>query len=103
MASPSKQTLVHFLEQKAFQPVLRADPAKYPENKRAVLKDMQGRTETEIERFKRYGSADEVITNLRRDLNSAPAKKVHQALRDLGLPTLPDLRDEFEELAARQS
>lgn len=60
---------------------------------------MQRRTETEIGRFHSYGSASEVLTNFRRDQNSEPAKKVHRQLSDLGLPTLNDVRPEFEELA----
>jgi hypothetical protein len=35
------------------------------------------------------------------DLNSEPAKKVHRKLGELGLPTLNDLRAEFEALAER--
>ncbi|HYZ22317.1 MAG TPA: hypothetical protein VE690_09185 [Rhodopila sp.] len=95
----AKQKLLAFLEEKAFQPVMRADPARYPENKRDMLKDVQRRTETEIKRFHGYRSADDVVTNFRRDLDSAPAKKVHRELKDLGLPTINDIREEFEKLA----
>ncbi len=95
----AKQRLVHFLEEKAFRPVLRADPHKYPESRRDLLKDVQRRTETELERFHSYNSVDEVITNFRRDLNSSAAKKVHHELEQLGLPTLHDVRDDFEKLA----
>ena len=95
----TKQQLVRLLDEKAFRPVLRADPSDFPENKRDLLRDMQRRTETEIERFHHYGSAAEVLTNFKRDLDSAPAKKVHAALGELGLPTLNDVRSEFEKLA----
>ena len=95
----AKQKLVRFLEEKAFRPVLRADPSAYPETKREKLRDVQRRTETEIERFRNYGSAKEVVVNFRRDLNSDPAKKVHRELSDLGLPTLNDVQGEFEKLA----
>ena len=97
--SEARQRLVRFLEEKAFRPVLRADPADYPETQRDKLKDVQRRTEQEIERFRNYASAKEVVTNFRRDLNSEPAKKVHRALDDLGLPTLNDVQEEFEKLA----
>ncbi len=97
--SEAKQRLVRFLEERAFRPVLRANPSSYPESRRDKLKDVQLRTESEIERFRTYGSAEEVVTNFRRDLDSEPAKKVHRALRDLGLPTLNELRDDFEALA----
>ncbi len=95
----AKGKLVRFLEEKAFRPVLRADASSYPENKRAKLKDVQRRTEIEVERFHNYGSAKDVVINFRRDLDSEPAKKVHRELSDLGLPTLNDLRPEFEKFA----
>ena len=99
MAQDARQKLVHSLEEKAFRPVLRAEPNRYPENKRDQLTDVKRRTESEIERFHNYGSADEVVTNFRRDLNSGAAKKVHHELEQLGLPTINDVRDDFEKLA----
>ena len=36
------------------------------------------------------------MTNFRRDLDSAPAKRIHAELRSLGLPTINDIREEFE-------
>jgi hypothetical protein len=95
----ARQRLVHFLEERTFRPVLRADPHKYPANRQDRLKDVQHRTESEVERFHNYRSADEVVTNFRRDLSSDAAKKVHHELAQLGLPTLHDVREQFEELA----
>ena len=46
--------------------------------------------------YRGYGSAEEVVTNFKRDLHSAPAKKIHAELKRLGLPTLNDIKDEFE-------
>jgi hypothetical protein len=40
-----------------------------------------------------------VVVNFRRDLNSEPARRVHSELRSLGLPTLNDIREEFERRA----
>jgi hypothetical protein len=40
-----------------------------------------------------------VITNFRRDLDSEPAKRVHEEPRSLDLPTLNDVRDKFERRA----
>jgi hypothetical protein len=95
-----RQKLVSFLERKAFRPVLDAEPDRYSEGERPSLADVQQRTETEIERFRGYRSAAEVVTNFRRDLNSDAAKKVHRELKALGLPTVNDVRAEFEELAS---
>jgi hypothetical protein len=52
-------------------------------------------------RFRGYRSAQDVVTNFKRDLTSAPAKTVHRWLAALGLPTLDDVREPFEELAAK--
>jgi hypothetical protein len=39
------------------------------------------------------------VTNFRRDLESEPAKRIHAELRSLGLPTINDVREEFERRA----
>lgn len=98
--SEAKRKLVRFLEEMAFRPVLKADPSRYPANKRDTLRDVQRRTEQEIERFRNYRSAEEVVANFRRDLTSDAAKKVHRELEGLGLPTLHDVRADFENLAS---
>src|ERR1700710_114718 len=101
--SGRKEKLIHFLEEKAFLPVVRADASNYANDKWEQLKDLQQRTQREIERFRGYRSADEVVVNFKRDLSSQPAKKVHQQLKDLGLPSLPDVREDFESLAGKLS
>ena len=101
MADSKKEQLVRFLEQHAFRPVLNAKPSGRSEPERKRLEHVQKATEAEIERFRNYGSAEEVVTNFRRDLDSAPAKRVHAELRSLGLPTIHDIRDEFEERAQK--
>jgi hypothetical protein len=95
----ARQRLVHWIETHAFNPVLRAKPEDYPAGKRDNLKDVQDRTRTEIERFQHYGSAEDVVTNFKRDLNSEPARRVHRQLDDLGLPTLNSVQDKFEKFA----
>lgn len=99
MADGAKERLVNFLDEKAFQPVLGANPESYPEDKRNVLKDVQDATRAERDRFHDYGSAEEVYQMYKDDLNSEPAQDVHGKLRDLDLPTLNDVRSEFENLA----
>ena len=97
----TRQELIHFLEQHAFQPVLRARAQDFSEKQRDELVDLQERTKTEVARFRGYRSAQDVVTNFKRDLTSAPAKAVHRRLAALGLPTLDDVREPFEELAAK--
>jgi hypothetical protein len=86
-----KDELVHFLEERAFRPVLNAKPEGRSTAEQAKLEHVQKATRAEIERFRNYGSAKEVVVNFRRDLNSEPARRVHSELRSLGLPTLNDI------------
>ncbi len=99
MTSDARRELVQFLEKKAFEPVLRAKPDAYPESKRRELDHVQQATRAEIERFRHYRSAEEVVLNFKRDLSSDKAKKVHRELEDLNLPTIEQYRDEFLKLA----
>jgi hypothetical protein len=95
----NKQELIHFLEQRVFNPILRAKPDDYSNGDRAALEHVQKATTSEKDRYHRYGSADEVILNFKRDLHSAAAKKIDSELSRLKLPCLPDIKDEFLKLA----
>lgn len=99
MADRRKDELVRFLEQHAFRPVLNAKPDGRSEADKKKLDHVQKATRAEIERFYKYGSAEEVVTNFRRDLDSQPAKRVHAELRSLHLPTIHDIRNAFERRA----
>ena len=99
MASKAQKELVDFLVRRALEPVLKAKPDRRSEAERRKLEHVQDATRKEIERFRHYGSAAEVVTNFRRDLDSEPAKRIHRELKSLGLPTLNDIRDEFEQKA----
>ncbi len=95
----NKQELVDFLEKRVFRPVLDAKPEDYPESKRDDLLDVQRSTRSEVQRFRNYESAEQVKDMYRDDLSSKAAKDVQRKSRELGLPTLPEVRDEFEKLA----
>lgn len=100
MADPdAKRKLLDCLDETAFQPVLRADAEDYPEDKRDVLRDVQRATRSERDRFRGYDTAEKVVDMFRDDLSSEPAQKIQRELHDLDLPTLGDVRDEFENLA----
>jgi hypothetical protein len=94
-----KDELVRFLEERAFKPVLNARPKGRSEAEQKKLQHVQKATRAEIERFHNYGSTQEVVTNFKRDLDSEPAKRIHAELRSLGLPTINDIREEFERRA----
>ncbi|MBR0644376.1 hypothetical protein [Plastoroseomonas hellenica] len=100
-STQAKKQLTDFLEHHAFQPVLRAKPDRFSPAQRDELTDLQGRTRTEVERFRGYGSAEAVVINFRRDLHSAKAREVQHRLSRLGLPVLPEVREDFEALANR--
>ena len=99
MPAHAKEELLQFLDRKAFNPVLRAKSDDFPETQRERLADVQKKTRRERDRYHHYGSAGEIVRMFHDDLDSEPAKKVHRSLDALGLPTLNDLRDEFDRLA----
>lgn len=103
MASKSKDRLVSFLDRKVFDPVLKKSADEYnSDTDKRKFEEVKKATEKEKERFhKNYSSAKEVRENFIRDLSSEPAKKIHQKEKDLNLPTLPDVKDEFLELCER--
>ena len=98
-ADGKKKKLIDFLNKKAFDPVLEKEKDDFSsDKKRQKLEDVQRSTKSEKERFKNYKDAQEVRENFLSDLNSEPAKKVHRKLKDLDLPVLPDLKEEFLQL-----
>lgn len=99
MEADAKEQLLALVERKAFDPVLSASQPKHSHTDRRRLADVQRQTRTEVERYRHYASARELLTNFKRDLSSAAAQKVHAELRSLGLPTIEDIREEFEERA----
>ena len=99
MSANAKQQLVNLVIHKAMDPVMHKKPDGLSEADQKKLDHVQKATEAEIDRYRNYGSAEEVVTNFRRDLHSTAAKKIHGELDALGLPTINDIRDEFEQKA----
>ncbi|WP_407118869.1 hypothetical protein [Bradyrhizobium sp. LMG 9283] len=97
--SQAQQELANFVISKAFNPVMRAKADGRSEADRKSLEHVQKATRAEIERYRNYGSAEDVTVNFKRDLNSRAAKKAHAELRHLHLPTIDDIKDEFEQKA----
>ena len=96
----SKDELVRFLDERVFDRVLQASPNDYRGREQDDLKYVQDRTRTEKERYHHYSSADEVVRMYKDDLHSENARPVNNKLKQLGLPRLSDVRDEFERKAA---
>lgn len=104
MAEKSKKKqLVEFLEEKAFEPVIKTRGTNYkgdPEKK--MLEHVKRSTRAEEKRYReQYRTASEVKQRFFDDLTSRPAKKVDEELKQLGLPRLPDMKDEFLHLCDR--
>jgi hypothetical protein len=99
MAS-AKSELLDLLERKAFDPVLHAHKQPKSDADRRRL-EHQKATQAELTRYRNYDSAEEVVTNFKRDLHSEAAKRVHRELEELGLPTINDIEKEFLEKAAK--
>ena len=91
-----KPELAEFVISKVLEPVMRAKADGKSEGERRALEHVQRATQSEIERYRGYASAQEVCTNDRRDLTSSAAKSVQNDLKRLKLPTLADIKDKIE-------
>lgn len=95
----AKKQLFEFLDQKAFQPVLKANEGDVPENKRDKLEHVKRATASERERFQNYESAEKIYQMYHDDLSSGAAEDVNRDLRDLNLPRLADFQEQFDSRA----
>lgn len=99
MADDKKKKLLDFIDKKAFDVVINADPGKYNKEDQQKLEDIQRKTKNEKDQFHNdYNNAKEVKEGFLSDVRSDAAKKVDKELRHLHLPTLPELKDDFMEL-----
>lgn len=98
----ARQELVNFLDRKAFDPVLHADARRFSDSEQDILRDVQERTEREKRRYHDdYGSASEIRRQFLDDVSSEAAASVNRELGRLGLPRLPELKDDFIALCER--
>lgn len=100
--SNTRDKLFNFLDRKAFRPVLNASADDYSGSDREKLEEVQAATRRERKRFEERDSASGIMDEFKNDLSSEPAEKIHHKLRSLGLPTLPEVKDEFRDLAKRE-
>ena len=95
---PDKKTrLIKFLDRRAFDPVLKVSWRDLKdEAEQRKLKHVQQITETEKKRYHtQYQSADEVKRAFFDDINSSIANQTDAELKELRLPRLLNLKDEF--------
>lgn len=98
-----REKLVAFLDRKAFDPIINTSEERYSsESEKAKFRDVLKSTKSEKTRFhERYATAKDVKDNYLSDLSSHTAKKKNAELSELGLPQLPQFRDEFLDLCDR--
>ncbi len=102
MAKDKREELVEFLDRKVFDPVLSTSSDKFEGKQKDMFQDVKRSTESEKRRFhESYRSAEEVRSNYLSDLDSKAAKKKDAELSALGLPKLPDFKNEFLGLCDR--
>ncbi len=91
--------LFEFLDEREFGPVLAASPERYPEPRRGELRAAQEETRRERARFENRASAAEIYRTYHEELAAPEAAELHRRLRKLDLPTLEDVRIDFEQMA----
>lgn len=91
--------LFEYLDEHAFGPVLSASPERFPQELQEELRAAQGETRRERERFARGASPTEVYRTYHEELEAPGAADLHRRLRKLDLPTLDDVRIDFEQMA----
>lgn len=97
-----KEKLLNFIETKAFNPILKKSEDDFSsDSKKKKFKDVKRSTENEKERFRNYNSPEDIRDNYLSDLSSHTAKKKNAELKELGLPRLPDFKEEFLELCGK--
>lgn len=95
-----REKLLDFLDKKAFDPIVKITPDDYKDKgKRKKAETVKEKTISTQRRYhENYTSAKDVKDNFEADLSSGAADKVHKDLKELGLPTLKDIKDDFIKL-----
>lgn len=91
-----REELLKFLNQKVFDPILRALPEDYKsEDLKRKLNNVKRRTESEKHTFHEFQTAEQVKKNYLADLDFRTARKIDHELDELKLPSLTKVKDEF--------
>ncbi len=98
MADTRKQ-LLDVIEHEAFDPILKAKADDYADKDQAKLADVQGATQSAVERYEKQRSAEGVYREYKGDLSSRAAKKTSAQIQSLGLPTLRSIEGDVERVA----
>jgi len=95
-----REQLIKFLDKNAFDPILNLSEDKFSSvAEKAKFRDVKRNTQSEKNRFhNNYPTAQDVKQNYLSDLHSRTADKKNSELKELGLPRLPELREQFLDL-----
>lgn len=94
-----KQLLLDFLDQRALDPILEAQPNQYSsERDRDILAEVQRNAAFEKEQFHRAESAKQIRDRYLNDLYLEHISRLGNALEDLELPRFRQLRINFLQL-----
>lgn len=98
-----REQLLDFLDRKAFDPIINISEDKFhSQAERSKFRDVKRSTQSEKSRFHdNYKTAQQVKENYLSDLNSRTAGKKNAELKELGLPRLPELREQFLDLCSK--
>lgn len=94
----AKDELVQFIDKNAFDVTIKTSPDKFKGKDRESFEDIKRKTQNEKEKFHHYKTAEDVRKNFLQNVHYEPAHKLDKELKKLKLPTLPDLKNEFEQL-----
>jgi len=95
----ARKELLKFIDTKAFDVILKTSPDKYKEKDRENFEEIRRKTENEKEKFHNdYKTAEEVKKNFLQNVHSKPAQKLDKDIERLGLPALPQLKNDFQKL-----
>lgn len=100
MARNTREQLVDFLDKRVFDPILDTSDDEFSSDKqKETFRHVRRSTESEKHRFhEEYTNAEDVKNNYLSDLSSDTGERITRESHELGLPTLPDVHDEFVQL-----
>lgn len=101
MAENAREQLLDLLDRRVFDPILsRSADDLDSEGQKDKLRDVQSSTRSTKHRYhENYESAQRVRDMFHGDLSaSGTARRIQDESRQLGLPTLDDVRDDFDSL-----
>ncbi len=91
--------LFDYLDEHVFRPILAAGAEHRPEHERELLVQLQRETRHERERILHAPSATAVYRAFHAEIATPEAHQRYARLRELDLPTLEDVRLDFEQMA----